>query len=896
MSSKGYAKRWLTAVADSRALIAAEHDVQTHEPITDHIVAQNLMSHLYTRYLLLVNNLNDIYDQMLQCQRRLVIAVLLEVATKRMLEWKQALCELQMSDFIYIDQAMVQQKVIPSRVLLARPQYFPFKRREEVQAMIDGFREAQVVEVIVEDEDALSASEAGDSMASVRSSVELQRQDSVRQSLSPTIQFEFDEDTQPLYPINRTEFSNDFHTEKGDLQFEFYQKPNEATKMHDETGDLDVAGSTASVNRVGTLLPPKACRPPRIFNSTEWLLAQNTEPQRSASEIALEAQQHALEVDAVRTIWHAWCRYKLRRRLKARERQQLKFLGTLQDFGNSTEANIELTAHLEARRARKQQLDTEHQKLIAAVEAKVAATKSCCLEETAVDHVREWYHEMYAVAHEFQEFPSAEKGGSAAILLGESMTIAEFLDYLRQRDEKQKNGAGGKQKEATKKDNKKAAESKAKKSAAPPGWDFSSPKFATVTLQTLVDTLQSYDRDLRSIDCHIGANDAPNVEMIEIDAYAKVHGAVRETVDTKMRLEMEDLQKAWCSDVGKKYKKKKEKKPKTKHKKVRIVEPLTVEVAAQMFDELVSNAVLFRHPIVSLDDLITDHNYAAFELRLAGVVDPHPGGVEMKQLLRLHFFGMGPFDIDKPKAICLAGPAGSGKMLLVHAMASEIDAVILHLTADTIRPFQDDIPRFIDVIKKMAKHLEPSIIHVDGAHKPFAKKLPPDDEPFKSIGKYLPAIVKSIRAEDKVMLVGTTNEPWSGNAKAMKKTFGGTQWLCPSNDYGATYQLWREGIGRKLGRDVALCSSALAKVTTGYTAHAILTSIDRVLDEKRIRRLHFRLLEPSEFLHDLTTNASPIDSNQLEKYRTWFGKVNPLEKARIAHQKALLQPPDSNKK
>lgn len=41
-------------------------------------------------------------------------------------------------------------------------------------------------------------------------------------------------------------------------------------------------------------------------------------------------------------------------------------------------------------------------------------------------------------------------------------------------------------------------------------------------------------------------------------------------------------------------------------------------------------------------------------------------------MIRECMLGMGPLDITKPKSIILAGPANSGKKLLLDIMATEI--------------------------------------------------------------------------------------------------------------------------------------------------------------------------------------------------------------------------------
>lgn len=74
----------------------------------------------------------------------------------------------------------------------------------------------------------------------------------------------------------------------------------------------------------------------------------------------------------------------------------------------------------------------------------------------------------------------------------------------------------------------------------------------------------------------------------------------------------------------------------------------------------------------------------------------------------------------------------------------------------------------------MSRLLQPSIIFIDGAEKPFYKKIPPAekiDEPKKMGRQLFKGIVKTIKAEDRVLLLGITKQPWAGKASGLKKAY-----------------------------------------------------------------------------------------------------------------------------
>lgn len=80
----------------------------------------------------------------------------------------------------------------------------------------------------------------------------------------------------------------------------------------------------------------------------------------------------------------------------------------------------------------------------------------------------------------------------------------------------------------------------------------------------------------------------------------------------------------------------------------------------------------------------------------------------------------------------------------------------------------------VHLINKMSRLLQPSIIFLDGAEKPFYKKVPAaekKDEP-KKMGKQLfKGIVKTIKPEDRVLVLGITGQPWAAKAAGLKKAF-----------------------------------------------------------------------------------------------------------------------------
>lgn len=101
------------------------------------------------------------------------------------------------------------------------------------------------------------------------------------------------------------------------------------------------------------------------------------------------------------------------------------------------------------------------------------------------------------------------------------------------------------------------------------------------------------------------------------------------------------------------------------------------------------------------------------------------------------------------------------------------------------------------------------------------------------LGKYiLKKLIKPIKITNKIMLIGTTNEPWNAPPGKMKKLYEKII-LCPGSDYSSTLLTWQTGLFKKCGVNREMDLSALAKVTQYYGTEQILNNIDAVVNVKR---------------------------------------------------------------
>lgn len=106
-----------------------------------------------------------------------------------------------------------------------------------------------------------------------------------------------------------------------------------------------------------------------------------------------------------------------------------------------------------------------------------------------------------------------------------------------------------------------------------------------------------------------------------------------------------------------------------------------------------------------------------------------------------------------------------------------------------------------------------------------------EDQNPKLLGKYLPKIKKGIKAKDKVLIIGTSNKPFTASIKKLKKTFEKIA-VCYGPDYGSTLLAWQKVLP-PTGVDPEFNYSALAKVTKLYQMDQILSSPKKVLNLER---------------------------------------------------------------
>lgn len=131
-------------------------------------------------------------------------------------------------------------------------------------------------------------------------------------------------------------------------------------------------------------------------------------------------------------------------------------------------------------------------------------------------------------------------------------------------------------------------------------------------------------------------------------------------------------------------------------------------------------------------------------------------------------------------------------------MCNEVGGILFDLTPANIvgkYPGKSGLIMLMHLVTKVSRLLQPSVIFMDDAEKPFMKKVPKGDRTDpKRLKKDLPKLIKNIAAEDKVIFIGTSAAPWEADQKLFQQTYNRFIYI-PRPDYGTLSFVWKELLG-----------------------------------------------------------------------------------------------------
>ncbi|XP_033159658.1 dynein regulatory complex protein 11 [Drosophila mauritiana] len=858
-------KFWVYTRKEIGQLIKKQNRLKKIEPPEEKAISYKIYAELYVLYVELVDKLSFIYHNTFQVQKRALVRVLVENATQQLMQLKEELKDLEMSEYVYIDKALIARKLTPRDLVVWRSPQFLYRRPLDIQNIIADNR------LYMNDEE--KEEKAAQDWVPISEAVKLiQAHERARRARVYKSNIKYD----------KKKFLKVHQRKKINYKFTF--KPDQAMSI-----------------------PVK-----RTIFSADFLKAdescENLIKKDDVADTAIDDEEalSAIRNNAACKIQSCWRGYKTRKIVKIKKRFREELYG-MKKMRKLKRPNQKANSIMEMYKNEmlKKKLDEDFINLINDERTRLLQVRSPWMMEDISDHIRAWFKEFYDATGNFHPYPDPVKQGTVLVVIDETMTPMEFqeslgkkplskaeLKKLRDKEKKEKRKKKEKLKQL------KIKEAKRRKKLRDAGViDIGYELTASKAIENIEETMKRYSKDWRNVDEYLNKNHDPIKEWVTEEQLAKIHQEVRGLVDEYMRVEYELLREALAKDNDEKYKALKVKYPKKKKEK-RKKKPKDMtgdRTLESLYNELKDAGIIEEIGHRDFDEFITDFNFVADDTRDEdGLTTLGPAKGDIKMVIQESMLGMGEFDVPKPKSLLLIGPLNSGKRLLCEIIASELDAVFMNLSPENTYKYAKDLKYFLHVILKVAKAFQPTIMYIEEAHRLFWKKVPPEavDINPKLLGTSLASkILKPLKKNDKIVLVGTSNMPWAANG-GIKRAFQKVL-LIPKCDYGTSFLLWLELMTENAPDDMKeYAYSALARVLQAYNSGDIDDNVKETLNIDRRMRLKNEALDPNEFLeYFLSKNEPPIfppDEKIMDKFDKWFGSANKLQKLRKSYMAQKL--------
>uniref|UniRef100_A0A4X2KV64 IQ motif containing with AAA domain 1 n=2 Tax=Vombatus ursinus TaxID=29139 RepID=A0A4X2KV64_VOMUR len=480
--------------------------------------------------------------------------------------------------------------------------------------------------------------------------------------------------------------------------------------------------------------------------------------------------------------------------------------------------------------------EEEYQEALVTIKTNLKMLEGPDIRENLQDQIRHWFIECRNITGTFPDYPKEEEGGSAIIFSERTPQQVCIHSSLQNEEEERWKMAPSLFIPAIEEGNSKYEDE---------SWNF----------------LQDYDP-----------------EMIKEEKRKELESEIRVQVDELMRQELKNLKLAVDreKEVPRKAKKKKEKKRGKKGKRGKKEKDLTPDrTLDSLYKELVEEGLLIRPLKVQLSEYIGEFCYLGTTLRHIAI-EPMPSLSDVRQLITLYgILPLGSQTVHEKaplvKTLLLVGPSGVGKKMLVHAICTETGANLFNLSSTNIAgkyPGKTGLQMMIHMVMKVARLLQPSVVWIGETEKTFYKKIPKVEKEMepRRLKKQLPKIIKLMKPEDRILIVGTTKRPFEADIKPLCKVYQKII-MIPRPDYASRFVLWKQVIEQAGGNITkSLNISCLSKITDGFTQGQIVQVIKSILTDRRIRLQKQKALTAVEFITSLA-RMDPVYKEEEESFK-----------------------------
>ncbi|CAH1397794.1 unnamed protein product [Nezara viridula] len=381
--------------------------------------------------------------------------------------------------------------------------------------------------------------------------------------------------------------------------------------------------------------------------------------------------------------------------------------------------------------------------------------------------------------------------------------------------------------------------------------------------------------------CSSHEEEVDMIDRLKTKVIFNVIREVRKEVDDQMRKELKILSAAIEKDTVEmgetvfKIKKKKKKEKKKKPKKVKR-DPLADRSLESIFDELTEEGLIIKCDPIHIDTLTGQYNFHAQEARLK-FENPIPAMGDVYQVAKEYVIlplGSKTVKENSPsiKSVLFTGP-NRLTIPLVHSLAYSVGALLMYMPAlNFTKKFKTKM--LINMLLKVARGYEPTVIFIDGAEKPYYKKVPKNEKAMRpgTLKGIIPKLLKAIKTNDRITVLATSEQPWMSKPK-LASVFQKVL-ICPETDYHCVSALVQKTILSNHGVERLFDTSVPSAFFQGMPLNEVEEKLKSIFTVERRIRLSYDRLKIEEL--GCIDKESPKDRN----LEDWYNKFYPLNKAR----------------